>query len=160
MRIFEDNITYHTVVALCCLILWLVASAFYYRRYQLSITLLKPLLQLTSSSIRVYHTFTMKRKLHKIFISVFWIYVIQWTLILIVDSNQLKVNKSRSGKYQLQNSSLELNVNSFKRMTYWGFPTRVSGVSALSRLAVSAGQSPNPPWPGFYWYTHTEANIQ
>lgn len=39
-------------------------------------------------------------------------------------------------------------------MTYWGFLTRVSGASALSRLVASAGQSLNPLWPGFYWYTH------
>lgn len=38
-------------------------------------------------------------------------------------------------------------------ITYWGFLRRVSGVSALSPLAVFAGQSPNPLWPEFCIYT-------
>lgn len=55
---------------------------------------------------------------------------------------------------KLDNNFPDVCTNHLERVTYWGFLTQVSGVSALSLLAVFAGQSLNPPWPGFCIYTH------
>lgn len=76
--------------------------------------------------------------------------------------SKAKNNKTKMKKWMhccplismLDNNVPDVYIEPFERVTYWGFLTQVSGVSAPSPLAVFAGQTLNPPWPGFCKHTH------
>lgn len=78
--------------------------------------------------------------------------------------SKAKNNKTKMKKCplisMLDNNVPDVYTEPFERVTYWGFLTQVSGVSALSPLAVFAGQTLNPPWPGFCKHTHTDTYMQ